>query len=377
MSVPRVARMIVDGMVILGMILFVIFRFAMLGNAYLPPLGSPIADWGEIARCFLWLIVPLYITRLAFKTRRWAGYVCFLGVPLAAYFPSSIYFLPDWNKTPFSSGVMAALFMALGLYLLLTSAFGCPPVLAPSPQPTRLRRWVFISGYALVCGLGLIWTVFIALTPRFADCFVIPPSAKPKFPNQALFIATDAVSFGKKPAPDDITMPMPDGFAIAHIREHFWGLPWWSRRFVLLWRPPQFKGEIYFYDGGRPLGLLTHFLPIVCYNYCGRTSLVSDAEIDLRVLKDGPSQTTGRIFGHFFRPTDGPRQGEAGVKVMITGPERTIVTATDTRGLYDAPDLAPGEYSIHIDVPPQSWVDCTSPIKLEPGNITECDAAIR
>lgn len=376
MSGLQVTRKVVDWVVILGMILFIIFRFAMLGNAYLPPLGSPIADWGELARCFLWLIIPLYIIRLALKTRRWAGYVCFLGIPLAAYFPGSIYSLRGWSETPFSSGVMAALFITLGLYLLLTSTFGCPPVLAPSPHPSRVRRWVFISSGALVCGLGLIWTVFIAITPQLADCFVIPPSAKPKFPNQAVFIATDAVSFGKKPALDD-PMPFFTGFAIARVQEHFWGLPWWCQKFVLLWRPAQWRGETYFYDGGRPYGLLAHFLPIVCFNSCSRTSLVSDAEIDLRVLKDGPSQTTGRLFGHVYRPTDGPRQWEAGVKVTITGPERSIVTATDTHGLYDAPGLPPGEYSVHIDVPAESYVQCSSLIKLEQGNIMECDAAIR
>jgi hypothetical protein len=219
----------------------------------------------------------------------------------------------------------------------------------------------------------LIWTVFIALTPQFADCFVIPPSAKPKFSNQAVFIATDEVSFGKKPALDD-PMPFFTGFAIARVQEHFWGLPWWCQKFVLLWRPAQWRGETYFYDGGHPYGLLTQFLPIVVFESCSRTRLISDAEIDLRILKEGPSQTTGRIFGRAYRPNEvDPWQRRAGIKVTIAGTSGNIVTATDEQGFFDAPGLTPGDYSVQVDTQPLSYAHCSSPIKVAPGQFIECD----
>jgi hypothetical protein len=222
----------------------------------------------------------------------------------------------------------------------------------------------------------LIWTVFIVLVPQSADCSSVSPSSKPKLPNQALFIATDAVSFGKKPAFDD-PMPILKGFAIARVQEHFCGLPWWCQKFVLLWRPAQWKGEPYFYDGGRPYGLLTHFLPIVCFDYCGRSNLVGEAEIDLRVLKDGPSQTSGRIVGHVRRPMEGPWQGMSGIKVTIKRPTGDIVTTTDKKGLYDVPALPPGDYALHFDPPLKSFSGCSSPFKLAAGDVTQCDAEVK
>ncbi|MHB8653595.1 MAG: hypothetical protein ACYDA9_06925 [Terriglobia bacterium] len=350
MPVLRVTRKVVDWVIIVGMILFVIFRFGILGNAYAPPLDSPIEDWGEVAGCFLWVIVPLAATVLAFKTRQLAGYACFVGVPLAAYVPAANPFLRPLDDSAFWSEVMAAVFIAVGLYWLLTSSFGCPPGLAPLTQPSRLRRWALISGGVLACGLGLIWTVFIIGAPQLlVDCYVVPPSAKPKFPNQEVFIATDAVSFGRKPAANDRGMSYFGGFAIARVREQFWGLPWWSKKFVLLWRPSQWRGKTYFYDGARPVGLLTQFFPIVIYVGCSRTNLVNDAEIDLRVLHDGPSQTRGRIFGRAYHPTgEGPWQLESGIKVTITGSSGKIVTTTDEKGFFDAPALPPGEYSVHF-----------------------------
>src|SRR5271169_5980112 len=146
MVVLGVTRTVVDWVVILGLFLFSMFRFGMLGNAYPPPLDAQIEDWGEVAGCFLWVIVPLAASLLAFKTRRLAGYVCFLGMPVAAYIPASNPFRPTWDESPFSSVAMAAVFVALGLYWLLTSAFGCPPVLSPRSQTSKLRRWAFISG---------------------------------------------------------------------------------------------------------------------------------------------------------------------------------------------------------------------------------------
>src|SRR5690242_3919628 len=131
MTALRVMRKVVDWLVILGITLFVIFRFGILGNAHLPTLDSRIAEWGEISGCLLWLIVPLYITRLAFRTRRWAGYACLLRVLVAAYTPASIYLLRDRSVDPSSSCILAGIFVALGLYWLLTSAFGSPPVITP------------------------------------------------------------------------------------------------------------------------------------------------------------------------------------------------------------------------------------------------------
>jgi hypothetical protein len=221
--------------------------------------------------------------------------------------------------------------------------------------------------------------MFIAVgTFSTGTCRVIPPAAKPTFPGQALFIATDAAGFGRKLTADDTRMPFIEGFAIARVQEHFWGLPWWSQRYVLLWRPLQWRGEAYFYDGERPAGLLTEFLPIVIFNYCSRTNLVSNAEIDLRVLKDGPSETTGRVVGRVFRPIEGgPRQREEETKVIITGPSGDIVTTTDRKGNYDAPRLAPGIYSVRFEAASLPYAACSSPVRLEPGQIIECDAEVK
>jgi hypothetical protein len=105
MSVLLVVRRIVDWVVIVAMTLLITFRLGMLGNAYGPPWVSPFEKWKEVTWCLLWIFVPLYIIRLAFKTRLWAGYFCFLGVPLAAYIPSSI-FVRGYGGRVHSAGIV-------------------------------------------------------------------------------------------------------------------------------------------------------------------------------------------------------------------------------------------------------------------------------
>lgn len=387
-SILRITRTVADRLVVSVLLLIVSLRLGMLDNVGVPYPAPFLERWEGVAEYTVWVAVPLTATLLAFKTRRWAGWVCLTGVPVAYFFPPPVPFLlpwatasPLWLQSSFWSGVIIAVFVAVGLYWISTSAAGCLPVLALAPLPSRRRRRAFVLGGSLVCVLAVIWTALIGVAPPsfWGESGIHRPYTQQLSPYHAVFIASDALHLGTERAAWDTSWGPWEWLVIARVQEHFWGLPWWDHKFVFLVRPPHFYGQTYFFDGVRPAGLLAQFLPIVTLYPGSRTNLVKNAEIDLRVLKDGQSRKGARIIGEAILGYrwSGTERREAGFRVAITGPAGSMVTTTDGKGVYDFPGLPPGRYSVHFDLPPNSRVQhslCDSPIQLEPGQIVECDA---
>jgi hypothetical protein len=87
----------------------------------------------------------------------------------------------------------------------------------------------------------------------------------------------------------------------------------------------------------------------------------------------------GHIIGRALTQIPSPNhlaQPESGVKVEITGPSGMRVMVSDGEGIYDAPGLPPGRYSVHVGaaIPlGQGRTNCPSPFQLEGGQIMECD----
>ena len=386
MLILRIARKALDSLVVLVLLLICSFGLGALGNLGIPSSPSSFSDWQYAAADTFWALVPLAVVFLAFKTRRWAGWVWLLSLPIAYYFALPmrfplflihLYHQPMAGESSSWPEIAMGLLIVVGLYWLLTSALGCPPILAQGERPSSGRRkWAFFSGAMLVCGLGLAWTAVMAAIPIFfGECGGPPLFVKPESPSQAVFIATDVVQFG------------PDAYDPGHCaklfcllcfgsrQEHFWGLPWWDRKVLILVRPCSWHGESYLIDGNRPSGILARFLPIVTMRQCGRTDLVTGADIELRVLKDGRTRLGGRIIGYVYRHIDGTRQRQEGIKVTLTGPTGSIVSTTDVKGIFDFPGLLTGTYSIQADLPPKSqvgWLRCPRPFLLAPEEIIEC-----
>jgi len=345
--------------------------------------NQSLPTWGRIVGYALtgaWALAPIVSALLAFKTRRWVGWVWLLGVP-PAYFSARrlLIAIPfEFVLGPKGAVLQLLLLLALGAYWLVTSALKWPPVLAPSTARSGRTAFVIASSGALACALALIWTALITVQrDPVGDCGGMgPPSSKQRWPYQVLFIATDAVRFGSEPT-SGLTEELLAWLAIARVQEHFWGLPWWDRKFVLLLRSPSWHGKPYLIEAIRPSGSIAAFLPVVRLLDCSRSDLVSRADIDLRVLKDGRSQTGARIIGYANWGVGETWQREAGIKVTIAGPTGTMMTTTDAKGIYDFPGLPPGTYSVHADLPPQSHLlhkyPCYSPFQLKREQIVECD----
>jgi hypothetical protein len=102
--------------------------------------------------------------------------------------------------------------------------------------------------------------------------------------------------------------------------------------------------EPLFVDGELRAGVLSRVFSIIQPSVCGRTTLLRDAQIDLRVLQDGPPRNGVRIIGEVQH--DFIRQ--ANVAVVISGPAGSITVKSDADGIYDISGLPAGVYEVHL-----------------------------
>lgn len=384
LSILRIARKVLDWLIIAVMLLIGSLVFGCLGNKEI--VHARIASlpvWQQVLGYALWLVFslwflcPLGAVLLGFKRRAWAGVVWLLGAMPAYISARVLFYVMNWRRSLgwFTPAILVL--VAIGLYWLVTAAFKWPPALARPTQPSIRRKLAFVCGAAFICALGFMWMALIAAIPFYiGDCANGPPFTKQSAPYQTMFIATDAVAFVSVSASPGWSRSFLANFAIAQVQEHFWGLPWWDRKFVFLVRPYSWHGEPYLLDANRPSGLLSRFLPIVTIRQCGRSRPLADADIDVRVLKDGKSRLGARVIGRISRESGEFRLKQAGIRVAITGPGGSVVGTTDAKGVYDFPGLSPGSYTIHADLPPKARIDfsgCREPFELEHDEIIECD----
>lgn len=212
-----------------------------------------------------------------------------------------------------------------------------------------MKRKIFWATSALLlAGIAYV-AICVVLTVRSpvarGDCGEHPPFAAPIRAEQAVFIAKIFYVSGE-PQPPEWRQP----WSIALIHHRYWGLPRWMPNLVLLGHLPTKKGEEYFIDGDRSLFRLSGFFPYVDFRCSSRTRQVSEAEVEMRLLKDGPPRSGIRIIGRVMgRPGVGGRQPFPGIRVKITGTDSVVTVTTDDQGIYDAVGLPPGHYIVRTD----------------------------
>jgi hypothetical protein len=251
----------------------------------------------------------------------------------------------------------------------------------------RIRKWAFIwKALGVVFLLTVIFVGRIAWelrTPEIFECHHSPqPFASRQSPEQAVFIgrifATGLLwPLGAGPIREGTPRRY---WAIAVVQKTYWGLPWWDRKLVLLTAFVRGgtgfeRGDTYFIDGNRERRWLTRRLPIFEI-HCTRTVALKYADIDLRVLNDGPPKNGGRIMGYTYRRTSSSEWKEMpSVKVGINGPTGEIVVTSDPQGFYDISGLPPGTYYVH-GMDPQAgpyWALLKCHWSLRVGDVRECD----
>jgi hypothetical protein len=223
-----------------------------------------------------------------------------------------------------------------------------------SPARWALRWKLFLAAICLIA-LFVCVTAWELFSPEYFECHHIPqPFTSQQSPNQAVFIARVVATGNLWPRnADSIGEGYPRRYwGLAFVEKTLWGLPWWDRKIVLLTffvRGGQgFKrGETYFVEGNRQSRRLTRLLPIFEV-HCTRTAALKYAEVDLRVLKDGPPKNGVRIIGYTYRHTSANEWKEVpGTKVGIDGPAGETIVTSDPQGIYDVNGLPAGAYDVH------------------------------
>lgn len=257
---------------------------------------------------------------------------------------------------------------------------------ALSPARWALRWKLFFAAICLIA-LFVCATAWELFSPEYFECHHIPqPFTSQQSPNQAVFIARVVATGNLWPRnADSIGEGYPRRYwGLALVEKTLWGLPWWDQKIVLLTffvrGGEGFKrGETYFVEGNRQSRRLTRLLPIFEV-HCTRTAALKYAEVDLRVLKDGPPKNGVRIIGYTYRRTSANGWKEVpSTKVGISGPAGETVVTSDPQGLYDVIGLPPGGYDVH-GMAPETGPYWAHPIcywlgsqSLKTGDVRECN----
>jgi hypothetical protein len=106
------------------------------------------------------------------------------------------------------------------------------------------------------------------------------------------------------------------------------------------------SGRTYYVEGRYANGWITRFLPIIDMSHCSRSSPLDQAALDIRILREGPSQKGVRIVGQV---RGSHNQLRLGAKVVVAGPMGTEAVSTDSDGIFDLRDLAPGHYELRVE----------------------------
>jgi hypothetical protein len=214
---------------------------------------------------------------------------------------------------------------------------------------TSLRRKIVLAA-VLVCLLGfaaivalVVFTVHSGIPS--VDCGESAPFAEPRYPGHAVFVAKVLYSTGGDWRPPERYTP----WAIAVVQHRYWGLPWWTPNVVLIGHGYLKNGEQYFVDGNRATYRISKFLPYIDFRCGNRTRPLKEADLDLRVLREGPPNSSARIIGPAYRRDEtGRLKLAAGIGVEAMGPAGTVASVSDQQGIYDFTGLPPGQYTIRV-----------------------------
>lgn len=311
------------------------------------------AEWSRVFGFGLLGFTLLLGAILALRNRRQAARLFLFTAPVVAtclaWWQRSRSYDPAFSFHRFAlvfAGT-ALLLVAPGLFWLVTGHRGWAPLLSkraglPARQPILLNASLFL--FLVLC------CMFIALGfPLYElDCGGRPPVSVQTSPLQAVFTAR-VLFFGHAIIGDPVGGGLAP-WAVMRVERRYWGVSRWNPGIVIVrgYFRREDAGQEYFVDGLRSQGALTRFLPVVEHYPCCHTARLRDAGVDLRVLRDGPSKSGGRIVGRVYRfSTDGEKWVPA-VRVEVIGPTGDVSTTTDQDGIYDLKDLLPGHYSVRV-----------------------------
>jgi len=256
-------------------------------------------------------------------------------------------------------GAWSALFLVFGLFWWGTDKLGWPALVAPQPRSLRRRLAAIFVGCLLVATLDLTATLGLVLLQSSLDLpscgGASPLFVQPQSPGQAVFTAR-LIRVGHTTR---VSGQWAGYWAIGLVQERFWGWPGWAPPFVLITHSFFWEGETYFIDAGRVNRLLPRLLPILEFRSCGRTSPLVDAEIEMRVLREGPPASGARIIGFVRKPEPftgmfAPPKAHtpfAGAKISLRGSSGTTIVTTDQEGIYEVDGLAPDDYTLKLALP--------------------------
>lgn len=366
--------------------------FAYVASSTGPAFGARWSDWLPTVRLLLIGVLCLASTAIALRNRNWFAFLFHAAVALCGVW-FALSSLLGWadQKLPFSTLVAPSplvpaicLLIIPGAFWYITGRSGWPAIVSGG------KSWV--ANAAVLIGLVVSTAAGAAgidfMTIWNGECHYSPqPFTKQLVPQQAAFTA-HVIASRRLWGSDSSQRVGPRRYlALASVGKHFWGLPWWDHHVVLLLmftrgtEDPFLRGETDFVDGRRLPGSLTRFLPIFD-TFCTRTDSMAAAEVDLRVLRDGPPQNGVRLLGRTIRLTpDHHWETVPKAKVEIKGPAGTKTAESDEHGVYDVTGLPSGYYEVSrppVGGAPPSWRDVECRWRqVDPGDIRDCAVEIR
>ena len=317
--------------------------------------GSPVAwsyqvEWSRFFGFGLLGFVLLLASILALRNRRQAAWVSLLVAPLAggclAWWQRMLRYDGHFSvrQTILVFAGTAALLIVPGFFWLITGRRKWPPLISvlstagANPRQPAVLNMALFSFVVFVCAVASLYAPLFEL-----DCGGRPPVSVQTSPQQAVFTARVMFIgrswFSKEPR-----------WALLRVERIYWGLPRWMAGIVILrsyFREAD-QGRQYFVDAYRSQGALTRFLPVVEHYPCCHTAFISDAEADLRVLRDGPPKSSVRIIGRVYSFLPRGMKFVPAVRVEAIGPRGSVFSMTDEHGIYDLKDLPPGRYSLRL-----------------------------
>jgi hypothetical protein len=350
----------------------------------------PVIAIGLAALFYAPFLAPLCLWR---KKRR-AALVFALAV-----FPAGFVFAGSRWSVALLPGLVGCSvpFLVFGQFWLRTAKLGWPSLVQPCSPRKRVLA-VVATCVGILC-LDVVFTLMLSglgSSLFSGDCRGHAPYLHPDSPTHAVFTAKILFagrsirgiirpqSILRGDPADSIRDHGAGDWAIGMVEETFWGTPHWAR-FVLLTNNLYWEGETYFIDGRRDQGLLTQYLPVVGGGVsCSRTRPAQTAVVDLRLLRRPPAGGT-RIMGYVRGPgvftslRDRPAKAPflAGIRIQVTGSAYTGTVVTDSTGVYELDDLAPGDYTLHLLTPDTQTVGffehegSPAAIHLDPGGVVE------
>ena len=335
-------------------------------------------------------------SRTAGRISIWTGIALFSWLSILRA-PRELFALPDSARGFGPAISLRGALLTIGLPLVsgVLWSVGKP---AARAQPHALVRLITIRTIAVIAAtLTCVCVAAIAMDLRsiytLACDFVPQPLPAPRSPDAAAFTARllhVGITWPSGVPPSELKSgELRKEWTLALVTHAYWGLPWWHRKFVVISleaRGGSLKGgETYFVDATRSLGSVTRFLPAYEAS-CSRTRLLREAEIDLRVIRDGAPKNGARILGHTITGYFGTPKPVPGVKVIFRGPSDWLTTKSDKDGLFDLSGVPPGEYDPSVDYETDGRTrsvlgpDCFALSRmryLKPGDVRDCTVWIK